>query len=402
MKETSKPNVNLEQDFVERMLLEEEGEKFRLCIQCGACAGSCPNGYFMDYPPRKFIAALRANMLDRVIQSNTAWTCIACFNCSSRCPSGIKLTDVLIPNLREEILLEGKATPPELQKALENTSRYGNPLGESPRKRVDWIKEAGVPVKILSQAPEPVEALWFVECYPSYNLRNIATSKAFARILNALKVNFGILGHEESCAGDDIRLGGEKGLFEMLVERNDKVLKKYKFDFILFTDPHGYNAFKNEYPKFDVQYETMHYTKFLADRIDELKPLFKKKKKLDGTVTYHDPCYLGRRNGEYEAPRELLKAIPGLELIEMLRTRENALCCGGGGGGIWLDTYIGEYSKERLSEKRVKEAARTGANILAVACPYDMSRFEDAVKVTGLEGKIIVKDIIELIDEAMK
>jgi heterodisulfide reductase subunit C len=123
MEESSKSKVELEHDFVKRMLLEEDGEKFRQCIQCGACAGSCPNGYFMDFPPWKFIAALRANMLARVVQSNTAWTCVACFKCSSRCPSGIKLTDVLIPNLREEILLKGKATPPELQKALENTSR---------------------------------------------------------------------------------------------------------------------------------------------------------------------------------------------------------------------------------------------------------------------------------------
>jgi len=400
MEETPKSNVDPEHDFVERMILEQYGERFRQCIQCGVCTGSCPNSFFMEYPPRKFIAALRANLLDRVIQSNTAWTCISCFSCSLRCPSGIKLTDVLIPNLREEILLKGKATPQEVQKALENTSRYGNPLGESARKRSDWTKQASVPVKILSQTPEPVEALWFVECYPSYNLRNIVTSQAFSRILNALKINFGILGHEESCAGDDVRLGGEKGLFEMLVERNNKALKKYKFDFILFTDPHAYNAFKNEYPKFGVQYKTVHYTKFLADRIDKLKSLFKKE--LAGTVTYHDPCYLGRRNGEYEAPRELLKAIPGLKLVEMPRTRENALCCGGGGGGIWLDSYIGEYSKERLSEKRIKEISHVGANILAVACPYDMSRFEDAVKVTGYEGKIAVKDIIELIDEAMQ
>jgi Fe-S oxidoreductase len=399
MEEIVKANVDLESDFVGRMILEQGGEKFRQCIQCGMCVGSCPNGYFMDYPPRKFIAALRANMLKRVIQSNTAWTCISCFNCSLRCPSGIKITDVLIPNLREEILLEGKTTPQEVQKALENTSRYGNPLGESPRKRADWTKEIGIPVKVLPQASESVEVLWFVECYPSYNPRNILTSQAFARILNALKVNFGILGHEEFCAGDDVRLVGEKGLFEMLIEHNTKILNKYKFDFILFTDPHGYNAFKNEYPKFGVQYETMHYTEFLVDKIDKLKSLFKKK--LNGTVTYHDPCYLGRRNGEYEAPRELLKAIPGLKLVEMPRNRENALCCGGGGGGIWLDSYIREHSKERLSEKRVKEAYSTGANILAVACPYDMSRFEDAIKITGYEGKLIVKDIIELIDEAM-
>lgn len=387
------------EDFLQRLYQAPDGEKLKTCLQCGVCGASCPFGPATDYTPRQVIALLRAGMVDRALSSSAAWMCTSCFTCSLRCPAGIYLSDVLIPALREEVLASGDGATAELQKALESTLRYGNPLGESPRKRAAWTSQADVPVPILGRTRQPVDVLWFVECYPSYYPRNQAATRALARAFHALEVDFAILGPEEKCAGDCQRLAGESGLFEMLIEQNDKTFRQYHFNRIVTGDPHAYSAFINDYPRYGVNYPAQHYTQFLAQRLGDLRPLLKRE--LRYTVAYHDPCYLGRRNGEYEAPREVLGAIPGLKLVEMRHTRETALCCGGGGGGMWLDSYIWEHGGQRLSERRVREAVEAGADVLAVACPYELSRFEDAAKVAGLEGQLIVKEIAELLDEAM-
>jgi Fe-S oxidoreductase len=242
--------------------------------------------------------------------------------------------------------------------------------------------------------------LWFVGDYPSYQSRIRLTSQALAKILNALDVDFGILGPEESSDGDSQRLAGERGLFEMLAEKNGRVFDKYEFQEIITTDPHAYNAFKNEYPALGISYPVRHYTQFLAERLDQLKPLLKQEVK--AKVTFHDPCYLGRANGVYDEPRALLEAVPGLELVEMPHNRDASLCCGGGGGGMWLDGFQWEKAHVRLSEWRVREALTAGADILAVACPYEAPRFEDATKMVQGAGRLVVKDIIELLAEAME
>ena len=192
-----------------------------------------------------------------------------------------------------------------------------------------------------------------------------------AKILHKLNVDFGIIGPDEKCIGDSKRLAGEFGLFEMLIEHNAKQLKKYNFDIIVTPDPHAYNALINEYPKFGYRYKVLHHTQYLSQRLADLEALFQNE--FPYKVTYHDPCYLGRRNKVFDAPREILKSINGLKLIEMPRTKEDALCCGGGGGGVWLDSFSKEYIKERPAEKRVKEAVTTGAEVLAVACPIDIT-----------------------------
>ena len=220
------------------------------------------------------------------------------------------------------------------------------------------------------------------------------------RVFNRLGLDFGILGSLEKCDGDSQRLVGETGLFEELAHHNDEQFQKYKHDTLVVTDPHAYNAFKNHYPKLTGnEYKLAHYTQYLRSRLDELQPLLTKSypKKL----TFHDPCYLGRHNGEYLAPRELIEAIPGSEFIEMYRCREQSYCCGGGGGGMWLDGVTADHTKERLSENRVKEAIEIGAEILVVCCPYEVSRFEDAVKSTNNEGKLEVLDIAEILDHCM-
>jgi Fe-S oxidoreductase len=185
----------------------------------------------------------------------------------------------------------------------------------------------------------------------------------------------------------------------MLAEHNIATFSKYEFERMVVTGPHEFNAFKNEYPKYGGDFKILHYTQFLVEYLDRLKPMLKKPINLK--ITFHDPCYLGRHNGEYDAPRQLLRAIPGLELVEMGRCRENGYCCGGGGGGMWLDSFSKEHTKMRLSERRVREAVEYGADVLTVCCPFEVSRFEDAAKSTG-NDKLLVRDILELLDESMK
>ncbi len=389
---------SISKTFYSSLLDVANGEQIRFCLQCGTCSGVCPYGYLMDFPPGRMIAYLRAEEFGQVLNTNTLWMCVSCYACTELCPSKIPLTAGLMTRAKEELILAGMV-PSELQNALTNSQRYGNPLGESPRKRADWITGFQPPVTILGKSRQPVDILWFVGDYASYHSRVQQATKALARILISLGVNFGILGPEEYSDGDSQRLAGERGLFEMLAEKNGQAFRKYQFSQIITTDPHAYNALKNEYPALGVSYPVQHYTQFLADRLDQLKPLMKREVK--ARVTYHDPCYLGRVNKVYDQPRALLKAIPGVELVEMPHNRTTSLCCGGGGGGMWMDGFQWEKAHTRTTEWRVREAITAGADILAVACPYETPRFEDAAKMSQSGAKFMVKDLAELLDEAI-
>lgn len=402
----------------------KDGDRIQTCIQCGTCSGVCPFGYWMDFAPRKMVATLHGNMFEDVMESDTVWMCVSCYACANVCPQEIPLTVALMTRAKEELVLAGKV-PAELQSALENTQRYGNPMGESPRKRADWTKDIDPPVTILGKAKRPVDVLWFVGDYASYHPRVQLTVKALANVFNALGVDFGILGPEETSDGDSQRLAGESGLFELLAEKNGRAFSKYEFNEIITTDPHAYNALKNEYPRLGISYPVRHYTQYLVEHLDQLQSLFKQE--IPALVAYHDPCYLGRANGVYDEPRALLEAIPGIVLVEMSHNRSYSLCCGGGGGGMWLDGFQWEKAQNRLSEWRVREAlsarpeaefttvigqkpkrkARSrkvevpSARILAVACPYEAPRFEDATKVIPEASELAVKDIAELLEEAI-
>jgi Fe-S oxidoreductase len=377
-----------------------EGKELFGCIQCGACAGTCPYGEVMDYPPRRIIAMLRAGLVEKVFRSESLLACVACYSCTAKCPRGIRLTDVLLPLMKEQTLAYLPELPAELQKALQNTLRYGNPMGESSRKRAAWVRSAGVPIRIFAEDSRPADVLWFVECYTSYYPRGQDNSRATAKLFHALGIDFAILGNEEKCAGECGRLTWEPGLFETLMDYNMAVFRKYRFREVVTSCPHAYNAFKNRYVARGFRYDLDHTTPFLARHIDRLKPLLRRK--LNYTVTYHDPCCLGRQNGCYDPPRRLLQAIPGVKVVEMTHNRVNAICCGGGGGGMWLDAYFKAKGYERLSERRVQEAVATGAGVLAVSCPYEVSRFEDALKVLGFDKQMVVRDVTELLVEAME
>lgn len=404
-----------------------DGDRIRVCLQCSSCSGICPFGHVMEYHPRKMIAALRAGVFDKVMDTDSVWMCVSCYACTEVCPASIPITSALMTRTKEEMLLAGNV-PAELQDALENSQRYGNPMGESPRKRADWANGLKPEVPIMAKLDRPVDVLWFVGDYASYHPRVQKVAVAFAKILQALDVDFAILGPEEQSDGDSQRMAGERGLFEMLAEKNGKAFAKYEFKEIVTTDPHALNALKNEYTELGISYPVHHYTEFLSERIEDLKPLLKNGN--EAVVTYHDPCYLGRVNGVYEAPRDLLRAIPGLELVEMAHNHANSLCCGGGGGGMWLDGFQWEKAHERMSEWRVREAvAASGVDIefctalpekgkkprkkktepeepksvgiLAVACPYEAPRFEDAAKMVEGASRLVVKDIAELLADSM-
>ncbi len=393
------PGSSFSETFYSSLYQARDGERIRNCLQCGMCSGVCPFGHVMDYPPSRMIAALRSEVFERVMNSDTVWMCISCYACTEACPAAIPLTEDLMTRTKEEMLLAGKV-PAELQIALENSQRYGNVLGQSARKRADWTKDASAPVPVFGKNKKSAEVLWFVGDYASYHPRVQAVSRAFAKILHRLGVDAAILGPEEVSDGDSQRLAGERGLFEVLAMKNGQAMKKYAFGEIVTTDPHAFNALKNEYPALSIRYPVRHVTQFLAERLDQLKPLLKHE--TGAVVTFHDPCYLGRANGVYEEPRTLLKAIPGLRLVEMSHNRKTSLCCGGGGGGMWLEGFHWEKAHSRTAEWRVAEASKAGADTLAVACPYEAPRFEDAAKTVKAAAGLAVKDVVELLVDAME
>lgn len=368
------------------------GESLQYCYGCGKCVPVCPVDLVGEYGPRKIHRKVQTGF--DLFNSDDLWMCTTCGNCLRVCPKQVDMIQIM-PAVREVSVTEG-SIPAELQDVMEKTFRYGNAMGENARRRHAWTRGADVAVRVLGSEPGPVDVLFYVEDYWSYYPRGQQAAQAFARVMTSVGVDFAILGAEEKTLGDSQRLAGERGLFEALMEEVVDTLAKYEFNRIVTPDPHGFNALVKEYPKYGHNFDVLHYTQLLAP----LLPRMVFKRPIEKKVTFHDPCYLGRHNGEYDAPRQLLGAIPGLELIEMGRCRENSYCCGGGGGGMWLDGFNSNHLSERLSERRVREAAETGAEILAVCCPYEVSRFEDAAKSTGNEHLKIL-DIAELLDMSM-
>ncbi len=390
------PNV---EPMLANLLATPEGRRILTCIQCGVCAGTCPYGDVMDFPPRRIIGLLRAGVLEQALSSASLLNCVGCYACMAKCPRGIRLTEVLLPLVKEEVFLRLPEVPSELRRALDNTLRYGNPMGSPARKRAEWVKDAGVPVRVMGENGRRVDVLWFVECYPSYTPRGQEVTRATARIFSALGIDFAILANEEKCAGECSRLVGEAGLFGTLTDYNIAILRKYEFGRLVTGDPHAYDAFRYQYPALGFQPAVAHTVPFLTEYLAPLRQRITRR--LDRRVTYHDSCCLGRHNGYYDEPRALLSAIPGVRLVEMAHHGVNTICCGGGGGGMWLDAYYKTKGYERLSERRVQEAIDTGADVLAVSCPYEIARFEDALKVLGHEKQMVVRDVMELLAEAM-
>ncbi len=383
-----------DEDFRQR-LIELAGSSFTQCYQCGTCSAVCPfSSQETAELPRRQILMAQWGLKDELFGDPAVWMCTTCGNCARLCPREVKIPETI--RAIREILVAERAPTPELATAFAHTATRGNPLGEPARKRTEWT--AGEHVPILADLGRPVDMLFYVECYWAYHPRGRQAAQAMARTLNRLSVDWAILGREEQCVGDSQRLAGETGLFEALAEKNIATLQRYEFGRLVTPDPHAYNAFLHQYPTLGGAWPVQHYTQFLAERLGDmdLKPI------PDRVVSFHDPCYLGRHNGEYDAPRRLLNAIPGVHLNEMAHCRENGFCCGGGGGGVWNSGFVAEYVDERLAVHRVREAVAAGAEVLAVCCPFEVSLFEDAAKQAGFADRLQVRDIIELLDESLR
>lgn len=369
------------------MNAQELTQKHKLleCIQCGTCTGSCPVARKANLNVRKYMREVSS--LGKLTQhsQNELWSCTTCSACGVRCPKDLNPYEFLI-DVRGMAVEEGQIAP-TIRDALESIFKNGNPWGSIRNKRSEWMQ--GLNVKPISQG---TDILFFVGCTAAYDPRVQNVPKSLVKCFEKAGLNFGVLGDEENCCGSEVYGMGEKGLFDFLVEENMKSFNKYSVKQTVTSCPHGYHAFKNRYNQTSV--EPLHHTQLLAKLVDEKKLTLCKE--VNKKVIYHDPCFLGKQNGIYDEPRKVIESVPGVKLLEFDRSRARSVCCEGGGGRMWVD-----IPGPKLAETRVKDAVEAGAEVLAVACPYCMLTFEDAVKTTGVEGKIQIMDIAEILALAL-
>lgn len=366
------------------------GDAFKNCYQCGLCDTVCPWNKVGSFSMRKLVREATFGLTE--IESDDIWRCTTCGKCTQVCPRNVRQIEsgVALRRLATEYdVFAGAAEP--IPSVAASLRAEGNPFGEDRSKRADWAKDLGV-----KRFTEGTEYLYSPGCYLSYDPRGKKVAKATVEILQAAGVDFGILGTEESCCGESIRKTGDEALFKTLARGNIASFINNGVQKILVSSPHCYHSFKNEYPEFRANFEVMHISEFVFKLIEEGR--LKLSNPFAKTVTYHDPCYLGRHNGVFEQPRNALKGIPGLQLKEMAESRVNSFCCGGGGGRIWMETPKGE----RFSDQRLGQAADLGAEVLATCCPYCITNFEDS-RLNRPDGgaSIEVRDITEIIRDAI-
>ncbi len=375
------------------------------CFRCGYCkfpvdwsdVNNCPP--YARFRMETYSCGGRLWLTRAWLNGQLAWTehlaeilyaCTLCRNCEVKCPLSfnVDITNMVVA-AREEMVAGGRL-PSKVKSFLENIEIYGNPYGSAKARRGAWTGKEGV------ERFHGQKYLFYVGCAGSYDSRALQSTVAVARLFRKAGVSFGVLGEDEKCDGNEVQKLGETGLFEMLAEDNIAVFKELGAENIITLSPHAFNVFTNHYPRYGGHFHVVHYTHMLLDLIKTGRLVLS-----DGVerrLTYHHPCFLGRWNDEYEAPREVLRAVPGAEVVEMEKARDAALCCGGGGGNFSIDLLGG--SEHSPSRRRVREAAGTGAGALAVACPKCLIMLEDAVKAEGLEDRLVVRDIAEIVAEA--
>ncbi|MFZ5584570.1 MAG: (Fe-S)-binding protein [Thermodesulfobacteriota bacterium] len=371
------------------VIKQNGGDAFKRCFQCGLCDTLCPWNRVRSFSMRKIVRQAAFGMTE--IEGDDIWLCTTCGRCPQRCPRDVKQIEsgVALRRIATEYGVFPNSVKP-IRSISASLIGEGNPLNEQRKDRAKWAEGLGV-----QPFAEGMEMLYFPGCYYSYDPRLRKAARAAAELLKMAGVEFGILGAKENCCGESIRKTGDEELFRRLARENIKTFIDAGVKKILVSSPHCYHTFKNEYPDFRVNFEIVHVSQLLAELIEqgrlELKNEYKKR------VTYHDPCYLGRHNGVYAQPRQVLGRVPGLELVEMPDTGRDSLCCGGGGGRIWMETPKGE----RFSDLRLQQAMAAGAEVLVTACPYCISNFEDSKLTLDVVDAIEIKDLAEVVRAAV-
>ncbi|MBZ0167866.1 Lactate utilization protein A [Candidatus Methylomirabilis lanthanidiphila] len=374
------------------------------CTECGRCQAACP-AWATGKPltPKGVIIDLRDHMrlvadgeesrkmVGEVITHDVLWACTTCGACHQECPVFIEPIPKIV-EMRRHLVMEEADFPETMQAALRSLEERGHPFRGATASRTDWAR--GLDVKTVAANGTP-EILYWVGCAAAFDERNQQVAAAFATLLQRAGVDFAILGEEERCTGDPARRIGNEYLFQTLARENIATLNGYGIKKIVTACPHGFNTLKNEYPKLGGNYEVVHHTQLLAELVQEGR--LRLQKPIDGVASFHDPCYLGRHNGVYDPPRQLLSAIPGLAVKEMDRCREQGFCCGAGGGLMWFEEKIGK----RVSWERTEEALALGPQVLASACPFCLIMFEDALKVKDAIGRTRPLDVAELMAQSV-
>ncbi len=400
------------EDFSWKQLLD-----MATCTECGRCQSQCP-AWNTDKPlsPKLVIMDLRDNMFasaDRIMKQNKAagveveslvpsvidpdvlWSCTTCGACVEECPVDIEHIDTILDMRRYEVLMESRF-PTEAGLMLRNIENQGDPWGLGAAKRTDWTQSLDFEVPVVTDTiPDDIEYLYWVGCASALDERARKGAQATARMLRRAGVSFAILGSKESCTGDPARRLGNEYLFQEQAKLNIETLQNAGAKKVIASCPHCFNTLSNEYPALGGNFEVIHHSQLLEHLVTagKLTP----GNGYSGTVTYHDPCYLGRHNRVFDEPRTVIDAIPGAKNVEMKRCREKGFCCGAGGARMWLEENIGK----RINMERTEEALGTGADVVSTACPYCMIMLDDAVKAHQKEDDVRVLDLSQLVEESL-
>jgi Fe-S oxidoreductase len=413
------------QDFTWKDLLD-----LYSCAVCGRCHVNCPaqlSGKSLS--PREFIRNLRGHLLEAgpallasqaetsserkaeaqaetltkiplktmigdVVTEDEIWACTTCGACQEVCPVSIEHVRKII-DLRRNLVLTQEKMPETAQIMLRNMQSRGHPWAgiQSLRLRGDWTN--GLGLKVLAKG-DNANTLFWVGCTGALVERNVAATLSMTRVLKAAGVDFAILGEAEACCGDPARRAGYEFQFQIMAEQNIETLKSYAIREIITSCPHCYNTIKNEYPRYGGEFEVVHYTQLLADLVGHGRLTLTNG--LGSTLTYHDPCYLGRYNSVSVEPRQVLQAVPRTKLEEMERSRNTSFCCGGGGGHMWIEEQPGTA---KISQMRIEDVLKTGAETVVTACPYCLQMFEEGIEHKGMKDSLMARDLVEIVEAAM-
>ena len=394
------------QDFTWKELLDGYA-----CAVCGRCTDSCPAHITeKTLSPMHIVENLKEHLLEtgpgiamgrddqeskpllgRWVQQEAIWDCLTCGACVQECPVGVEHIDTIV-DVRRHLVMEQASMPETAKNALLSMEQRGHPWRGTTYTRTDWAE--GLDVRTLADHPD-AKVLFWVGCTAALEQRSQAVARSMVSVLNRAGVDFAILGAEETCTGDPARRMGNEYLYQTLARQNIETLDRYDVKKVVTICPHCFNTMKNEYPHLGGEYEVMHYSEFVSELIDEgkIRPVAT----IEATVAYHDSCYLGRHNGVYDAPRKIARAIPGLTLVEMERSRERGFCCGAGGGHMWLEESRGP----RVNHARTEQFLETGADTVGVSCPFCLQMFVEGIDSVADDGQQ-ARDLLEILDESLE